>query len=109
MDFKRISDQYAVSEQISPADLDEIAAQGVKLLICNRPDNESGGQPSFDEIRAAAEAHGIEAVNIPFAGGQLTIQHVEEFKAQIDRGLKTHAYCRTGNRCTIIWDESQKL
>lgn len=109
MEFKRITDQYAVSEQISPADLDEIAAQGVKLLICNRPDNESEGQPSFDEIRAAAEAQGIEAVNIPFSGGQLTIQHVEAFKAQIDRGLKTHAYCRTGNRCTIIWDESQKL
>lgn len=109
MKFKRITDNYAVSEQLNPSDLEEIASQGVKLLICNRPDNEAEGQPSFDEIRAAAEAVGIESVNIPFSGGQLTMQHVEAFKAQLDRGLKTHAYCRTGNRCTIIWEESQKL
>lgn len=109
MEIKQITDAYGVSAQVSPQDLSRLKDDGVRLVICNRPDGEAEGQPSFDEIASAAKQLGLEIVNIPFKGGQLSPDQVVAFKEQIDRGLKTHAYCRTGNRCTIIWEESQKL
>lgn len=109
MEIKKINDAYGVSGQITSADLASLKADGVELLICNRPDGEAEGQPSFDEIAAEASKLGIEVANIPFKGGQLTLEQTQAFNEQIKRGLKTHAYCRTGNRCTIIWEQAQQL
>lgn len=109
MEIKQINDAYGVSAQITTQDVSALKENGVKLIICNRPDGEAEDQPSFDVISSAANKLGLETVSIPFKGGQLSSEQVVEFKTQIDRGLKTHAYCRTGNRCTIIWEESQKL
>ena len=55
MQVRRVSESFAVSPQISVADLDEIAAQGFKGIVCNRPDGESGDQTAFGEIEAAVE------------------------------------------------------
>jgi sulfide:quinone oxidoreductase len=38
---------FAVAPQISPEDVQAIAAAGYKSIICNRPDDEGDGQPSF--------------------------------------------------------------
>ncbi|MCG8670410.1 MAG: sulfur transferase domain-containing protein [Pseudomonadales bacterium] len=107
MEITKITDQYTVSGQITVEDLDQLVEQGVELLICNRPDNEAEGQPNFLSIESRAKELGIQTANIPFVGGQLTKEHVDLFKEEIGKGLRTHAYCRTGNRCTIIWKESQ--
>jgi len=109
MDVKTISERYTVSGQIAVEDLSELKSQGVELLICNRPDGEAEGQPSYAAISSAALDLGMEVANIPFKGGQLTLEQVIDFNQQMARGLKTHAYCRTGNRCTIIWEQGQKL
>ncbi|MFN3287693.1 MAG: beta-lactamase hydrolase domain-containing protein, partial [Sphingomonadaceae bacterium] len=37
---------YAALPQISPADVAALAAQGVRMVINNRPDGESPGQPA---------------------------------------------------------------
>ena len=41
MDLRQIVDGYAVTPQIEPSDVAILAAQGVKTLICNRPDMEN--------------------------------------------------------------------
>lgn len=109
MDTKKLADNYVVSAQITVEDLDQIAADGYELLMCNRPDNEAEGQTPFAEIEARASELGLQVANIPFTGGQLQAAQVEDFAALMRKGLKTFAYCRTGNRCSIIWEESQKL
>jgi uncharacterized protein (TIGR01244 family) len=54
MDIRQINDEYSVTGQITPADLDDIKALGFKSIVCNRPDEEEPGQPSFDEVAARA-------------------------------------------------------
>ena len=109
METKRLADNYVVSAQITVADVDAIAQQGFQLLICNRPDGEAEGQTPFEEIERRAKELGLEVANIPFVGGQLQSSQVEEFAALMKKGLNTFAYCRTGNRCSVIWEESKKL
>ena len=41
MDVKHITDEFAVSGQISTKDLPVLAAMGFKSVICNRPDGEA--------------------------------------------------------------------
>ncbi|KZY61896.1 hypothetical protein A3742_04110 [Oleiphilus sp. HI0071] len=109
MDTKKLADNYVVSAQITVDDLDQIAAEGYELLVCNRPDDEAEGQTPFAEIEARAKELGLQVANLPFSGGQLKEEQVLEFASLMRQNLKTFAYCRTGNRCSIIWEESKKL
>lgn len=107
MKSKPLSPQVSVSGQITVSDLTEIAGQGVQLIICNRPDGEAAGQPSFEEIKHAAGELGLVAMSIPFTAGKLHEETVARFNEALAGGLKTLAYCRTGNRSTQIWKASQ--
>jgi sulfide:quinone oxidoreductase len=40
----RLSETCAVSSQIRPSDVADIAAGGFTTIVCNRPDNEEFGQ-----------------------------------------------------------------
>lgn len=103
MEIKTITTSYSVSDQITAEDVAKLVEQGVELLVCNRPDGEAEGQPTFAEIAAVAEAAGLEAVHIPFVGGAMKPEHVEAFLPVLKSGKKIHAYCRTGNRSSIIY------
>jgi len=96
------NEQLSISGQLSVDALTVLKEQGVEVLICNRPDGEESGQPSFDEIKAAAAELGIEAHYIPFAPGAFTEADRDSFAAVLAGGKKTHAYCRTGNRISGI-------
>ena len=50
MNIVKLTDKLAVSAQISPEDVAQIAAAGFKVLINNRPDGEEGTQASAAEI-----------------------------------------------------------
>ncbi|HSF92254.1 MAG TPA: sulfur transferase domain-containing protein, partial [Paracoccaceae bacterium] len=65
MRITKISEQFAVSPQISVEDVATAAAQGYKTIMCNRPDNEEFGQPSAQTIEAAAKAHGLDFHWVP--------------------------------------------
>ena len=101
----RIDEKTYVTGQIAPGDIPDIASQGIKLIVNNRPDGEAGAeQPTAAELEAVAKAKGIAFVNLPFATPELTPDHAARF-AQI---LKAEpgpilAFCRTGNRSSILW------
>ncbi|MFK8051280.1 MAG: TIGR01244 family sulfur transferase [Halioglobus sp.] len=103
MNKKRLDDQVSTSDQISIADLPELANLGVQLLVCNRPDGESDQQETFSNVEDAARSHGIEAVHIPFRNGELDDVHQTAFIDLMRSNKKIHAYCRTGNRSTMLW------
>lgn len=110
MNIKEIAPDYSVSPQIQPGDVAELKAAGFKSVICNRPDNEDPGQPSVAEIRAAAEAAGLEFRHVPVISGQMTAQNVEE-QAQVLSELPkpVFAYCRSGTRSTNLYGYVQEL
>ncbi|WP_100637337.1 bifunctional protein tyrosine phosphatase family protein/NAD(P)/FAD-dependent oxidoreductase [Marinomonas sp. ef1] len=105
---KKITDNYSVSEQISLDDVDALAKSGVTLIICNRPDGEEEGQLPFAGVAAYAEEKNIKAEHIPFAGGQMTASDITAFQAAIQNAENVHAYCRTGNRSSQIWQAAQE-
>ncbi|MEZ5526689.1 MAG: TIGR01244 family sulfur transferase, partial [Gammaproteobacteria bacterium] len=104
MIIKTVNEEFSVAEQLSVADVEALAAQGVKSLICNRPDGEAGDQPAFADIEAAAKQHGLEIRNVPVVSGQMTDQDVAKFGeayAEVPKPLV--AYCRTGTRSINLW------
>ena len=93
-----------VSGQIVPADVAGLGAQGVTMIVNNRPDGEDAGQPTSDEIEAAAKAAGVEYRHVPIARG-MGPSDVEAMRNAIHAAGegKLFAYCRTGNRSTLAW------
>ncbi len=104
MQIKDITPAFAVTGQIAPADMAEIAARGVTLVIANRPDGEEAGQPTFAEIEAAAQAHGIHAVHIPIVPGQQTTDDVAAEDAALAEATgPVLGYCKGGARAEAMW------
>jgi len=103
--FVEITDDFAVSAQLSPADLADLARHGFRSVINNRPDGEGGpSQPKDAELRAAAEAHGIFYAHLPVPGMQFDERAVMRMRALVGELPKpTLAFCRTGNRSAGLY------
>jgi sulfide:quinone oxidoreductase len=104
MDLRRLTDDFTVSPQITEEDAADIAARGYRSVLCNRPDGEEPGQPSYDSIAGAARAQGLEARSVPIVSGMITPEAMEDFRAALDEMPgPVLAYCRSGTRCTMLW------
>ena len=104
MQIRPLTDDYAVSAQIQPEDVAEIAAAGYKTIICNRPDNEDPGQPDHGSIEAAARAAGLTFRFIPVISGGMTDADVAaQTQALAEVPGPVFAYCRSGTRCTNLY------
>ncbi len=101
--MRRLDERTFVAGQIGAADVAAAAAQGVTMIVNNRPDGEEPGQPSASEIVAAAEAAGIDYRFIPVAGGISLdrIAAMEEALAGAEGPVL--AFCRSGTRSTFLW------
>ncbi len=108
MNVQSLSPEFAATGQITPDQLPEIAAAGFKSIICNRPDEESPGQPAFSEVARAAEQAGLQARHLPVVSGQVSDAHGVAM-AQLLRELPAPvlAYCRSGARSTGLWQLAQ--
>ena len=86
------------------ADIAELANRGYRSIISNRPDGESPDQPEWHDIKAAATARNMEAVQIPVIASQITDEDVRSFRDAVERLPKPiAAFCRTGTRSTLLW------
>jgi uncharacterized protein (TIGR01244 family) len=105
MDYRSITEDYAVAGQILAADVPAIKAAGFRSVICNRPDAEHPGEASTaDEVAAAAKAAGLEFRYIPVISGQITSENVADQAAALqDLPAPVFAYCRSGARCTNLY------
>ncbi len=104
MDSKKLAPALSVAGQISPQLMREIAEAGFRSIICNRPDGEEPGQPSFDEIRRAAEEAGLKAAYLPIPSGGDTAEAAAAFAELTERLPKPAlAYCRSGARSAALW------
>jgi sulfide:quinone oxidoreductase len=104
MKLSKISPKFTVSSQIATTDLSAVKAAGYRAIICNRPDGEGADQPTFKEIKAAAEAEGMEARYVPVESGMVSDQDVDTFGQALDEVQRpVVAYCRTGTRSATLW------
>ena len=104
MDIRQIDEGYAVSGQISPDEVRDIAAAGYRTIICNRPDGEAPDQPAFAEIERAAVAAGLSVYYVPVVSGQLTKDDVDAMAEALGETQgPVLAYCRSGARSTNIY------
>ena len=108
MKIVKLTESIAVSEQVSPASVAEIAAAGYKVLINNRPDGESADQPASTEIAAAAQAVGLEYHYMPITSGNFPGPDFPRMCALLDDTTRpVLAFCRTGTRCANLWVASR--
>jgi sulfide:quinone oxidoreductase len=108
MGLHKLTDDLTVAGQIDPAEIPLLAAQGIRSIICNRPDGEVPGQPSFSAVEQAAAASGIEAVNLPVVSNAIGDADAASFgKALEDLPKPILAYCRSGTRSAVLWSLSE--
>ncbi|MGE4313597.1 MAG: sulfur transferase domain-containing protein [Pseudobdellovibrionaceae bacterium] len=104
--MNQIDEQVYVGGTPSPEEVSALAANGIKAIICNRPDHEDPGQPDANSIKQAAEDKGLTFVHIPqIAGGPVlpeTLTAMEEAVANLPRPL--FIYCRSGGRATKLYE-----
>lgn len=102
--FRQLSDHVFASPQISTAEVAAAAAQGVGLIINNRPEGESDDQVPGTEIEAAAQAAGLDYVAIPITHAGFSEAQVAAMRAALASTDKPIlAYCRSGTRSTLLW------
>ncbi len=110
MKYQQLASDFAVASQIAVADVAKIASDGYRCIICNRPDHEDAGQPTVAEIREACVASGLEFHHVPIAGNALNHEAVlEQMNIMANAPGPCLAYCRSGNRSTIIWNVIQRM
>jgi uncharacterized protein (TIGR01244 family) len=102
--FRRLTDTLFVAPQIDLAAVSEAAAQGITLIINNRPEDESPDQVSGPEIEVAARAAGMDYVAIPVTHTGFSQPQVDAMAQALD-GTEGSvlAYCRSGTRSTLLW------
>ena len=104
MDKKTINEEFSVSGQIGVDEVAVLANQGIKSIVCNRPDGEGSDQPNFIEIEEVAKQHDIAFHYLPVISGKITDEDVNDFAALYTTLSKpVHAYCRSGMRSTTLW------
>jgi len=100
----RLTPAFGVAPQLNVDDIAELAAQGWRSLVCNRPDGEAADQPASAELARAAAAHGLAWRYVPIVSGQWRDADVAAF-AEALRILPAPvlAFCRSGTRSIHLW------
>ena len=101
MQMRQLDAGAYVAGQISPEEVAEAAAAGVTTIVNNRPDGEQPGQPTSDEIAAAAQAAGLGYHHIPVSGG-FSADQVDAMAQALEGGTAL-IYCASGTRSTYLW------
>jgi sulfide:quinone oxidoreductase len=103
MQTRTLTPLFTVSDQVTVADLPALQAEGVQVLVCNRPDAETPDQPAWSELAQAAQAVGMQVHSVPVAQDTINAADVRAFADTLQGGLHIHAFCRSGARTTHLW------
>ena len=100
-----LDERVAVTGQLQPGDMTEIAAAGYVAVVNNRPDGEAMfGQPRTADLRKAAEAAGLVFLDLPFSGPRATPEQVRAFADLLaGRPGRVVAFCKSGMRSSLLW------
>lgn len=104
----QIAEGLWICPQLQAGDFAAAAAKGYRTIINARPDREGPDQPDTAVLEEAAKKAGIHYEYLPVVPGQFTEQQVAAFDKHL-RELPGPilAFCRTGNRCSMLWSSVQ--
>ncbi|HEV3176594.1 MAG TPA: TIGR01244 family sulfur transferase [Stellaceae bacterium] len=103
-----VEQDFAVAPQVTANDIADLAKEGVKTLINNRPDGEEPGQLSSADARAQAEKLGLQYIYLPVRTDAITAADVDAFARALKNSPKPIlAHCRSGTRCYLMWAATQ--
>ena len=85
--FRKLSDTMFAAPQIGTDAVSAAAAQGIAMIINNRPEGESDDQTSGLEIEAAARSAGMDYVAIPVSHAGFSESQVSAMVAAIGLSL----------------------
>lgn len=98
------------SAQISPEYLEKVKSDGYKTIINNRPDHEEPNQPLNAEIEQMAKQLGLAYHFQPVVASQINQKDCQEFAEIFNNAEKPiFMFCRTGNRCNILFQMTEQL
>jgi sulfide:quinone oxidoreductase len=108
MAFKKLTNGFVVSAQITESDIIEAAKNGFVAIIGNRPDSEDAGQQPAEVTAGLARKHGLKFVHIPVTTGAMRDGDVAKMAAALAAADgPVLAYCRSGTRATLMWALAQ--
>ena len=104
--IRELGPTFAVSPQLAPEDLPEIAARGYATIVNNRPDGEGGStQPASRELEEAAKAVGLHYVHLPVVSGAITPEQAQAMRKLLAGApLPVLAFCRSGARSAQLYE-----
>lgn len=104
MKISLVAPDYSVAGQIGESDLADLAADGFKTIICNRPDAEVEADLHQEFIAAEAERLGMAFVYNPVSNRGMTMENLSlQAEAIAAANGPVLAYCRSGMRSTVVW------
>ncbi len=104
MNIREIDQHFSIAEQVYLADLGTLAELGYTDVVCNRPDGEDPGQPSFAELEMEAASHGLKLHFLAIDGPNIDPGHIHGLRQVLDEASgKTVGFCRTGNRSLLLY------
>ena len=101
--MRELDDKVLVSGQIRPDEVAALRADGVTLIVNNRPDGEEPGQPLGVVIEEAAIAAGIDYRSVPIIRGIGPADAEAMRDAIVASEGKVLAFCRSGTRSALAW------
>ena len=101
--MRELDDKVLVSGQIRPDEVAALRADGVTMIVNNRPDGEEPGQPLGVVIEEAAIAAGIDYRSVPIIRG-IGPADADAMRDAISSSPgKVLAFCRSGTRSALAW------
>ena len=109
--LRQIADDVFVAPQLDAAAIAELARLGFRSVVNNRPDFEGGpDQPTDAQMRAAAEAAGLQYRFLPVNSGWQSPEEIAAFARLLDELPKPIlAFCRSGARSTRLYAAARSL
>ncbi len=102
-----IAPGLSVTAQIEKADVAQIAKQGFKTIINNRPDSE-GVPVTAADAKAEAERNGLRYAYLPVTSSTITAADLVAFDKLVAENPKPIlAHCRSGTRTYLLWAAAQ--
>lgn len=102
--FRKLTDTFYVSPQITTDDLATACDLGICLVVNNRPEGESEDQTPGAQIEEAARAAGMDYLSIPVTQAGFSQAQVNALASAIAGAQgPILAYCRSGTRSTNLW------
>ncbi|MBO6527204.1 TIGR01244 family sulfur transferase [Erythrobacter sp.] len=103
-EFRKLSNDFYASPQVTPQEISEAAAMGVALVVNNRPDGEAPDQPPGADIEAATRAAGMDYLAIPIGSAGFSEPQVAKLQdALAGAEGPVLGFCRSGTRSTLLW------